>query len=328
MKNDFTHAYGLETPIVNAGMAFVAGPELAAAVSNAGALGMLGAGIYPPEALRAMILATREMSDGPFGVDLIPDITSAEHIDVCIETQVPVVTFFWSFPEGDAMSRLQESGIKVWMQVGSVKEAREAAEKGVDLIIVQGSEGGGHNKGEAATFTLLPAVVDAVAPIPVLAAGGIVDGRGLAAALMLGAAGAWCGTRFLACAEADASADYQAAVIKAEPGSTVLTDIFGPEWPGQTCRVFKNRVVREYPDAAAAEGVTGPSIGKMPMGPDEVYELPKFSAALPTRATTGDIEEMALTMGESAGCINSVETAASIVQSMSQEAQTCLSGIS
>ena len=307
-------------------MAFVAGPELAAAVSNAGALGMLGAGIYPPEALRAMILATRELTDRPFGVDLIPDITSSEHIDVCIETQVPIVTFFWSVPEADAIRRLQKNGIRVWMQVGSMEEAGKAAGEGVDLIIVQGSEAGGHNKAEAGTFTLLPAVVDAVAPIPVLAAGGITDGRGLAAAMMLGAVGAWCGTRFLACAEADASAEYQSTVLRAAPGSTVLTDLFGPEWPGQTCRVFKNRIVREFPDAAAAEGMTGPSIGTLPLISGENYELPKFSAVLPTRATTGDIEEMALTMGESAGRIDSIETAASVVQSMHSEAQACLQG--
>ena len=192
------------------------------------------------------------------------------------------------------------------------------------LAPAQGSEAGGHNKAEAGTFTLLPAVVDAVAPTPVLAAGGIVDGRGLAAALMLGATGAWCGTRFLACEEADASAEYQSTVLRAEPDSTVITDLFGPEWPGQTCRVYENRVVREYPNAAAANGVEGPSIGMLPLAPGDTYAMPKFSAVLPTRATTGDIEEMALTMGESAGRVDSIETAASIVRSMTTEARACL----
>lgn len=324
MKTTLTEEYGLKTPIVCAGMAFVAGPELAAAVSNAGALGMLGAGNAPPEALGAMIAATRDLTDHSFGVDLIPDLTTNEHIDVCLEMQVPVVAFFWSFPERRMIRRLQANGTRVWMQCGTMKEAKRAHEEGVDLIIAQGSESGGHNKAEAATFTLLPAVLDAVSPIPVLAAGGIVDGRGLAAALMLGAQGAWCGTRFLASAEADASAEYQSTVLRATPGSTVLTDLFGPEWPGQTCRVFQNQVVREYPDAAAAEGVVGPSIGTLPLAPGESYVMPKFSAVLPTRATTGDIEEMALTMGESAGRISSIASAASIVHDMASEARACL----
>ena len=324
MKTRLTDEYGLETPIVSAGMAFVAGPELAAAVSNAGALGMLGAGNMPPEALEAAITATRNLTSRSFGVDLIPDLTTPEHVEVCLKLEVPVVTFFWTFPDPGMISRLQAHGTRVWMQVGSLNDAKRARDEGVDLVIAQGSEAGGHNKAECGTFTLLPAVVDAVSPIPVLAAGGIVDGRGLAAALMLGAHGAWCGTRFLASAEADASAEYQSTVLRAEPNSTVLTDLFGPEWPGQTCRVYKNRVVREYPDAAAAKGVEGPSIGTLPLGPGGFYEMPKFSAVLPTRATTGDLEEMALTMGESAGRVVSIEAAASIVRGMASEATACL----
>jgi enoyl-[acyl-carrier protein] reductase II len=324
MNTRLTIEYGLETPIVSAGMAFVSGPELAAAVSNAGALGMLGAGILPPDALRALIGETRKLTDRPFGVDLIPELTTSGHIDVCAELRVPVVAFFWSLPAPNDIRRLQEVGSRVWFQSGSLDEAVSAADAGVDLIVVQGAESGGHNRSEAATMTLLPAVIDAVFPLPVLAAGGIVDGRGLAAVLMLGAAGAWCGTRFLASQEADASAAYQSMVLRAGHGSTVRTDLFGPEWPGQPCRVFRNRVVRQYPNAASAVGVTGPGIGSMPLMSGKSYSMPKFSVALPTRATTGDIEEMALTMGESAGRIRSIEPAASIVARMTREAADCL----
>jgi len=317
-----TRDYGLEAPIASAGMAFVAGPRLAAAVSNAGGLGTLGAVKAPPEALRAMLRATRELTRRPFGVDLITEFAEEEHIDVLCAERVPVVIFFWGAPRPEFVARLQHSDCRLWMQVGSVVEAREAAALGFDAIIAQGSEGGGHNRSSAATFSMLPAVCDAVAPLPVIAAGGISDGRGLAAALALGAEAVWCGTRFLASAEADAHEEYKARVLRASVSDTVRTTLFGPEWPGQRMRVLRNRVVEEWlgreEQAATGAAWFGP-IGRTVLG-GEVVEMPKYSAILPTPDTSGDFEEMGLTAGESSGNIHHVKPAAEIVREMAEEA--------
>ncbi len=323
LRTRFTDAYGLAAPIASAGMAMIAMPALAAAVSNAGGFGTLGGAMAPPDALRELVRATRGLTRRPFGVDLITEFVAPAHIDVLLEERPAAVVFFWSLPEVGVIRRLQRAGIRVWMQVGSVEEARNAAGAEVDLVVAQGSEGGGHNRSEAATFTLLPAVCDAVAPLPVLAAGGIADGRGLAAALALGADGAWCGSRFLASEEAHAHAEYKARVLAANIGDTVVTTLFGPEWPEQPMRVIRNRVVTEWAgrerEASLAAGRFG-AIGTTLMGGERI-PLPKFSALLPTPHTEGDFDEMGLTAGESAGRIGKVLSAGDIVRAMAGEAQ-------
>jgi NAD(P)H-dependent flavin oxidoreductase YrpB (nitropropane dioxygenase family) len=151
---------------------------------------MLGGVMVPPEPLREMIRNVRRLTVRSFGVDLITDFVAPEHIDVCVAEQAPVVVFFWGFPQDLHLQRLRDAGIRLWMQVGSVGEARGAVERGFDAIVVQGKEAGGHNRSTAGTFSLVPAIVDTVAPVPVIAGGGISDGRGLAA-LALGAEAVW-----------------------------------------------------------------------------------------------------------------------------------------
>ncbi|MFB2934591.1 NAD(P)H-dependent flavin oxidoreductase [Aerosakkonemataceae cyanobacterium BLCC-F154] len=323
LHTEISKNYALKAPIISAGMAFVATPPLAAAVSNAGGMGMLGAAMVPPEGLKQMIQSTRTLTAKPFGVDFISEFVTDEHIQVCITEKVAVVVFFWSFPKQIWVERLQANGIRVWMEVGSISEANQARELGVDAIVAQGKESGGHNKAEASTFSLLPAICQTVAPIPVIAAGGIIDGKSLVAALSLGAEAVWCGTRFLTSLEANAHSEYKTKVLDANVGDTVRTTLFGPEWPGQNMRVIRNRVVKQWA-GKEAEAVkfasTNEIIGSTIMD-GQTIPLPKFSTMLPTPETTGDFEEMALTAGESSGNITELKPAGEIVKTMLNEAK-------
>ena len=323
-RTRITDAYGLEAPVISAGMAFVSRPPLVAAVSNAGGLGTLGAAMVAPPTLRHMLWDIRRLTSRPYAVNFTADLVGIEHIAVCIGERVPVVVFSMSLPERRHVTRLRTNGIQVWAHVGNVADAQAAKALGVDAIIVQGQEGGGHNNAEAATFSLLPAVREAVAPVPVIAAGGIVDGRGIVAAMALGAEAVCCGTRFLASTEAHAHDVYKDRIVRARVGDTVRTDLFGPEWPGQRVRVIRNRVVmsagassRRDPDTAHAP------IGRTRLGDDQV-DMPKFSALLPTPETVGDFEEMCLAAGEGAGNIQDVRPAASIIAGMMSEARATI----
>jgi len=322
LTTSITQQFSLTAPIISAGMAFIAHPPLVAAVSNAGGMGTLGAAMLPPEALQHTIQQTHQLTDKPFGVDFVTDFVTDEHIDVCIAESVSVVVFFWSLPQRAWVERLQANGIQVWMEVGAIAEAIQAKELGVNAIIVQGQEGGGHNRAEASTFSLLPAICRAVAPLPVIAAGGIIDGKSLVAAIALGAEAVWCGTRFLASLEANAHADYKNRVLQAAVGDTVRTTLFGPEWPQQMMRVIRNRVVSQWVGREANLDVSQTShetIGTTILG-GQTIPLPKFSVMLPTPETSGDFEEMALTAGESCGNITELLPAAQIIEMMMTEA--------
>lgn len=300
-----------------------------AAVSNAGGLGLLGVAPAPAALMHAMIQQTKALTARPFGVDLIVEdtafgpCTTVDHIEVCLAERVQVVVFFWNPPPVDWVARLRAAGVKVWMTVGSVQGAHEAVKTGMDAIIAQGSEAGGHNKSTLALSSLVPAVVDAVAPLPVVAAGGIADGRGVAAALALGAEAVCVGTRLVASREAFAHDEYKRRVIAATVDDIARTSLFGPEWPDQPMKVLRNRVVCAW---AGRDAKTPPPsepqahIGRTVLFSQE-YPMPKFSAVLPTPHTTGDFEEMCLAAGESAGLAKDIQPAGDIVREMMEEAK-------
>ncbi|WP_432986164.1 NAD(P)H-dependent flavin oxidoreductase [Dactylosporangium sp. CA-233914] len=328
MRTRFTDAFGLTTPIAQAGMAFVGmTPDLAVAVSNAGALGSLGVGLMPAPALTGTIAAIRAGTDRPFNVNFITIFTTSEQIDAACEAGVAVVSFHWGHPPQAWIDQLHAAGVKVFEQVGSVEAAERAAGGGVDVVVAQGSEAGGHNASTLPLFALLPLVADAVgAHALVLAAGGIADGRGLAAALMLGADGAWVGTRLVATAESAAHEGYKSRLVEASAGDTVSTALFGPDMPQfNPMRVLRNRVVREWagrtadiPDAAL------PVIGETVLGGQRV-PMHRFSNLVPMReATTGDLEEMALLAGQGVGLVRSVRPAAEVIAAMTAEAEQAL----
>jgi len=321
----FSQSYNVRHPFACAGMAFAGmTPDLCIAVCMGGGIGALGVGLMPPEMLRQMIQGIRgAVGDRAFNINFITIFTEQAHIDVCAEEQVPVVSFHWGNPDKAIIDQLHAAGTKVWEQVGSVEDAKKATASGIDVIIAQGSEAGGHNYGSLPTFALVPAVVDAVAPTMVLASGGIADGRGVAAALALGADGVWVGTRLVASAEAFSHDDYKARLVASEGTDTVKTGMFGPEMGDfNPMRVLRNRVVAEYEGREGdVPGDTSdqPLIGETALGPD-VMPLRKFTNFVPMPPTTGDFEEMPMLSGQGVGLIKSVEPAAEIVATMMADA--------
>jgi NAD(P)H-dependent flavin oxidoreductase YrpB (nitropropane dioxygenase family) len=324
-STSITRTFGLTTPIVNAGMAMIARPALAAAVCEAGGLGTIGSDINPPDVLRDLVRQTKAQTKRPFGVDLIGDFVTDEHISVLIEEKVAVAIFFWTLPTLERVDRLKQNGIKVWMQIGRVAEAEQAVALDADALIVQGAEAGGHNRAEASTMTLFPRIRGRFPSLPLLAAGGIVDGRTMAAALVLGADAVWCGSRFLASQEAEAHDAYKDRVLSADVGDTAILSIYGPEWPGQAMRAILNDGARvalgREPEAIG--DAEGQIIGSTVLN-GRTIPAPRYSAILPTRDFDGDIEQACLTAGQSAGNINEILPAAEIVRRMTSEAKAAL----
>src|SRR4051812_13602417 len=321
LRTRFTEAYGLSTPIAQAGMAFVGmTADLAVAVSNAGALGSLGVGLLAAPAMTQVIAAIRAGTSGPFNVNFITIFADQQRIDAVCAAAVPVVSFHWGHPPRAWIDQLHAAGVRVFEQVGSVVAAKRAVDDGVDVIVAQGLEAGGHNYATLPTFALVPLVVDAVAPALVLAAGGIADGRGLAAALMLGADGAWIGTRLVATDESGAHDGYKSRLVAADAPDTVRTSLFGPETPEfNPMRVLRNRAIDEPPTEER------PVIGRTRLG-DEVIELRRYTNMVPMRGlTTGDLDEMPLLAGQGVGLVDAVKGAESVIADMTAQAIDSLS---
>jgi NAD(P)H-dependent flavin oxidoreductase YrpB (nitropropane dioxygenase family) len=258
----------IEIPIIQAPMGGAGGPRLAAAVINAGGLGTLALWGADIETLRKQARETRSLTSKPFAVNLNLEFPQEERLAACLQEGVPVISFFWRDPSA-MVARAKAGGAKVMHTVGTAKDAHAAVQCGVDVIVAQGWEAGGHVRGTVATMPLLPAVVDAVAPVPVIAAGGIADGRGLAAAPALGASGAWIGTRFLASNEVAIHPHYRERLLKATEEDTVyLEDLFDVGWPKAPHRVLRNATV------AAWEAAGRPESGKRP-GEGEVVATSK-----------------------------------------------------
>jgi enoyl-[acyl-carrier protein] reductase II len=323
MRTRLSEEYGIEVPVVAAGMAFIARAPLAAAVSAAGGLGTIGASAMPPELLEAEIAAVRAVTDRPFALNIIPRFAGPELIAAA--AGVPVVTFFWDDPDPAWLETLHDAGTRVWFQVGSPAEAVAAVDAGADAVVAQGIEAGGHNRSVAGTMTLVPAVTDAVA-VPVIAAGGVADGRGLAAVLALGADGALLGTRFLMSAEADAAAAYRERIAAAGVGDTARNNVFGLEFPDATVRGLRTAIVAEYEGRdhpapyAGLDPAELPVIGATSMFGQEM-PLRRFNGFPPVAAATGDFDQMSLLAGETAGLIGDVRPAAEIVAAIAAEAE-------
>ena len=239
------------------------------------------------------------------------------------------VQFHWGHPPRQWIDRLQEAGIRVWEQVGTPDDARCAVDDGIQLIIAQGSEAGGHCYGRLPLSVVVPAVVDAVDGTMVLAAGGIVDGRGLAAALALGADGAVVGTRLMATDESDVAQEYKDRIVSAAATDTRLSSMFGRHMPEfNPMRVISNEIVEEWHDRLAEidELPPQPSIGSMSLAGQET-DIVRFSGMLPVAGATGDFEQMALTAGQGLGAINDIAPAAQIIENMVSEAREILGGV-
>lgn len=306
-----TEMFGLQHPIVLAPMGGVSGGLLAAAVSNAGGLGLVGGGYGDPAWLHAELTCVRDNTRAPWGVGLIT--WSCEPEIVALALSYRPHAFLLSF--GDPRyygAAIRAAGCKLICQVQDLAGARLAREAGADLIVAQGTEAGGHG-GTLATMPLVPAVVDAVAPIPVIAAGGIADGRGLAAALMLGAHGALIGTRFCASTEALGHPQAKQRIVQAHGGQSARTRVFdivrGYDWPAPfTGRALQNDFMQRWhgrEDVLARE-----------IGPEK--------AAYAAATRNADFDNALVWAGEAAGLIHSVESASDLVAKISAQAKAQL----
>ena len=220
---------GISNPVIQAGMGIFSSAELAAAVSDAGGLGTVGASQRTPEQLGAEIAKTFDLTSSPFAVNHLVSALNKDAFDVTLRAKPAVVSFALG-DAGDLVKQCHDTGIRVIQQVHTVRQAVEAAKHGVDVIIAQGSEAGGFG-GSVAALALVPQVVDAVRPIPVVAAGGIAEGRGLAAALLLGAQGVNLGTRFLATKEAPISADWKRMIVEAHSEDAIKVEVWNDFMP-------------------------------------------------------------------------------------------------
>jgi nitronate monooxygenase len=294
-------------------------PALVSEVSNAGGLGMLALSWRDPAAVRRVILETRERTTRPFGVNLGLEWDQDERLGICLEEGIRIVSLFWGDPSPH-VPRVHEAGALVLHTVRSAEEARRSVDAGVDVVVAQGWEAGGHVWGEVATLPLIPAVVDAVTPVPVIAAGGIADGRGLAAVLALGAAGAWMGTRFVASEEAWVDESYKERIVEAKETDTAYSSLFDGGWPDAPHRVIRNSTVERWEEAGRPEPGGRPGEGEQVALLANGRSLDRYSDMPPLPGMTGDLEALALYAGQSTGLIDRVKPASEIVADIAAEA--------
>jgi len=310
---------GIRVPICQAGMAYVARSALAAAVSAAGGLGVIAAAHGSPEMLREEIRRVRDLTDRPFGVDILfATIRAAGDeverftdqvkgwIDVTLEERAPVLVAGLGNP-GLVTAEAHRLGMKVMALCGNVKQARDHAANGVDVVIAQGHEAGGHT-GRIGGMVLVPAVIDAVAPTPVVAAGGIADGRGLAAALALGAVGVWMGTRFIATHEGHGHDNYKKRIVAIDEEGTVVHR----GATGKPCRAIRNAFTREWEKRTA-------EILPFPLQAQRVG----FPAAVVAREE-GDVDNGHAACGQSAALITEIVPAREVMDRTVADAEAIL----
>ena len=292
---------GTEYPIIQGAMARIATAELAGAVSNGGGLGIIAAGGAPVEWVKEQIDKCRSITDKPFGVNIMLLADNVDElVDLLIEEKVAVVTTGAGNP-GKYIPRFKEAGIKVIPVVANVTLAKRVQRAGADAVVAEGCEAGGHI-GETTTMAMIPQMVDAL-DIPVIAAGGIADGRGLAAAYMLGAEGVQVGTRFLVAEECIVSRPYKEMVLKAKDSSTVATGRF----TGHPVRVLKNKLSRAMLELEKTQ---------------DLEEFERLGTGALSRAViAGDVDHGSVMSGQVAGLVNKEQPAAEIIREMFEEAE-------
>jgi len=301
---------GITYPVFQGGMAWIADGKLAAAVSNAGGLGIISAMNADANYLREQIKIARELTDKPFGVNIMlmsPHVV--EVAQVVVEEKVPVVTTGAGSPAA-YMEAWKTAGIKVIPVIASVAMAKKMEQCGATAVVAEGQESGGHI-GELTTMALVPQVCDAVS-IPVLAAGGIADGRGMAASFCLGACGVQLGTRFLVAKECSVHQNYKDMVLKANDTSTITT---GRRFGGNTCRCIKNPFSRGFAKVEYAPETTPEMVAELGVG------------GLRKAAVEGDTKAGCFLAGQISGMVNKEQTAAEIVTELVTECEALLKGV-
>ena len=304
----------IEHPIALGGMGSATSPALVSAVSRAGGLGALGCHYLAPEQIRERTAAIRRDTNKPFGLNFLMFDMREDSFAAALDLRPSVMQFAWARAEQDLkpwFDRAHNAGCKITYMASAVPEAVRAKRAGADVIIAQGTEGGGH-VGWMASMPLIPMVVDAVAPVPVLAAGGFADGRGLVAALALGADGILLGTRFLASVESPLHPNFKQAIVDSDGHDTQLSEIpdiaAGLVWPGAMTRSRRNRFIERW------------------AGREWALRQHRAEAIARLRAAreAGDVDEGPLSMGQDAGLIHDIPPAADIVARIAQEAEEIL----
>jgi NAD(P)H-dependent flavin oxidoreductase YrpB (nitropropane dioxygenase family) len=289
---------------------------LVAAVSNAGGFGTLGTSAFNAATLETEIASINERTDKPFGVNHLLFQIQEDMFAVTLRARPSVAAFAWARKDqelGDYFKRAHDAGCKVMYMAGEVPEAVRAAEAGADVLVAQGTEAGGHVVWMA-SLPLVPMMVKAVAPLPVLSAGGIADGRGLAAALALGAEGVLLGTRFMATPEAPIHANFKQAIVQSDGHDTVLTEI--PDlasqrvWPGALSRAQRNQFIERWSGREWALRQNAREVGK------------QVAAA----RAAGDVDNASLSFGQDAGLIDSIKTVKEVIQNIVAEAEAIING--
>ena len=311
---------GIELPIIQAPIGSATCPELVAAVSNSGGLGMLSLTWRSPSEIRALLHKTRSLTNQPFGINLVLDADVHDKLNICLDEGVKIISLFWGEPSS-YIKRSHNAGAIVLHSVGSVSEAREAVAVGADVIVAQGREAGGHVRGAVGALALVPAVVDAVAPTPVVVAGGIADGRGIAAALVLGASGVWLGTLFVASQESLAHHLYKRQLLAARAEDTVYSTLFDIGWEYAPHRTLRNSTFNMWEKAGYPPTGKRPSEGEVIARRADGKPVIRYSSAMPLETMQGDIEALALYAGQSVGLVKDVKPAAKIVEQLKRETE-------
>jgi nitronate monooxygenase len=304
---------GIAIPIIQAPIGSLASPELAAEVSNSGGLGSLALTWANPEHAAALVAEVRRRSSRPFCVNFVLAFEPSA-LNAALEAGVPVVSFSWGLP-GPLVKHVKSFGARVGIQVGSIEGAKRALDSGCDFLIGQGVEAGGHVQSSTPLLNLLPSLVSLAKSIPVVAAGGIVDGDDIAASLKSGACGAMLGTRFVACTESLAHPEYKAALVAADGEDTVLTGCFDGGWPYAQHRVLRNSTFKAW----EAQGCLSP--GRRPGEGEIVSEqanssIRRYEDTPPSLNMRGDILACCLYAGSGVGKIRDIQPANTLTRNL------------
>lgn len=314
IETRFTKLLGASAPIQLAAMPGVSTPDLVSAVAGAGGVGMLGAALMSPEALGQVLDELVEKTAGVVGVNFLVPFLDRQCVDVAARRS-SLVEFFYGEPDLELVDQAHSHGARVSWQVGSLAEAVAAERAGCDLVVAQGTEAGGHVRGQTSLGPLLSQVLE-VLDVPVVAAGGIATARDLAAVLASGASGARIGTRFVASTESGAHPSYVKALLAASAEDTCLTEVFSGMWPDAPHRVLRSAI-------ATAQARSEDVLGETRLG-GQVIPVHRFSVICPTSETTGHIDAMALSAGESVSNVKSVQPAAEILSELVSGAERAL----
>ena len=329
MRTSLCDVLDIDIPIVQAPIitpvGAPAGPLLAAAVSQSGGLGTMALWLAETGAMRTRIRELKALTQRPFAINLRLDNEAQARLDVCLEEGVRIISLFWGDPT-ELAPRAKAAGAVVMQTVRSADDARKAVACGVDIVVAQGWEAGGHVWGTVATMALVPAVVDAVAPAQVIAAGGIADGRGMAAALALGAEGVWMGTRFIASTETNFHPRYHERLLAASEVDTIyLEDLFdGGAWKDAPARALRNKTVARWEAAGRPSPGQRPHEGDVVATSDSRGEIKRYMPTAPISDVEGDIDALPMWAGQGVGLVKRIQPAGDIVREVNAQAESII----